>query len=260
MGSVNGLCFLIYFCLECHLALYWMETIDQTCEVNQISFLMWNRYLLLIAPLMTALDNLRFVFGSILSKSQCQSTISETVFHSVSFMHLVCLPPFVASCMYFSITPKVTSEHTQNGTILTSILWLLSCVVTLIFALIGIYTFVASRSHIVFHSKYGIHQFETDKDWLSRANVVVKIGYQIPVTVSMVTLVMNSVIWYHYQYAIPFCITFISIVGMGSLASSSPTGFFFFCNLFEYTLFVQYYLVDRFLFYNPDDLSCTAPV
>eukprot|EP01084_Bolivina_argentea_P320736 556549_1 len=272
MATANGIGFLIYFILELHLSLYWIKTFQiykafQSLKCNAIPFSIWNRCILITIPLMAGIDNLRYFFGSLLSKDQYMRQSSQNLLHTVSFMHLVLLSYFIISCYFFAITPNVQSINEMNTTnidqtskdlnivtaynnsLKTNICWIFVLILTLIFFILGIYTFSVSRNGIEFSTDFGIHNWHSDHNYLDNANIAVQIGFQIPVVVTIVTLAMNISIWCKYKYWIPFVLTLITAIAMGGLASGWKNGFFFAANFFEYVLFMQYYLVDRFLFY-----------
>eukprot|EP01084_Bolivina_argentea_P010117 18862_1 len=269
--TANGLPFLVYFFLECGLSVYWFKKLNvyhslSTNKWTDIGCTVWNRCFLILIPVMAGIDNLRYFSGSILSEQQCKSQSSQNLLHAVSFMHLVLLPFIILSCYIFAISPRTegikqphnatyqataTDIVTDNAPSVTcSIGWILSCSLSFIFFVNGMYSFIVSRPYLVYKTTFDIHHWGSDHEWVKTANIMIGIGFQIPVVVSLSTLIMNGVLWYKYLYYIPFIITCVSAGCMGTFASSWADGFFFTANLFEWTLFVQYFLVDQFLFYQ----------
>ena len=273
MSFVNGISFLIIFLLELVLAIVWIKKFQlyKYCSIAKygLSLYIITWYLILL-DVGSGLDNLQKFLGSILSESTMSSNSSKNFYIMLSFLHYVLLTFLVVSCAYFVTKPKVDDEDTQKNNIniendrieinhsssnvcnYNICIWIFAVLINITLVVFGTYTWITfSFENLEFIQEYTIWKWKKNDD--IEYDFIQTIGDQIPTITSILTLIMNCIIWHKYRYWVPFIWTLISIVCIFILVIFWSTGFFYIGNLFEWTLYVGYYILEVFMYYISDD-------
>ena len=266
MALANGIGFLCIFIIELLLTIFWIKKFKlwECSKPNTVSFHFYARWFLAIIPLLSGFDNLRLFFGSFLNESIISSNGSKHFFIFVSFLHFVLLPLLIIECGIFITEPKLRRVtiadnddviYSQSSSKSKSCIWCFVYIITFILIGIGMYGWITlSFTHSIFKKEYGIYQWQTDKEFTeNELNIIQIIAEQQPIFVAVFTLIMNTIICKRYRYLIPFCLTLLTIISMGLLAAFWKLGFFYFGNLFEFTLYLSYYKLDVFMYWLKDE-------